>query len=249
MILPPDKSYNYHIPNLSDEYVRTGTQGDGDCYFHAYLRGFDFKYRHMSASERAEAVQKLRAELADHVTLESLRQISGGEYRRVLFFGALRQLLEKQNEETLVKILENTTTFKENFYVSFVEMALERLEFQTSAQKRAFVSRIKNLFLQANDLAIDTFKNQLLTAEIGATECEYISRFLKRNFLFIYETENGVERYPFCSVINENWPFCVLLWVQKSHYEVIGRKEREHASVINRVFYRGDELVEHFAPA
>ena len=55
---------------------------------------------------------------------------------------------------------------------------------------------------------------------------------------------NGIERYPFSVILDENWPFCVLLWLHENHYEIIGKSEPN--SVIRRVFYKEDELIEHF---
>lgn len=253
-IIAVDKSFNYRIPNLAEDmYVRTGVIGDGSCFFHAYLRAFNFKYKYMPPSERTETVQKLRADLATAVSLETLRAISGGEYRRMLFFGALRQQLERRDiilsAATLVKILEVTTNFKDNFYTTFIEEALreETLAASPVAVKQQFIDAIKQVFVKANESSLDTFRRQLTQAEIGATEIEYISRYLKCNFLFLYETERGIERYPFTVIVNEEWPFCVLLWIERNHYEVIGKKEQKGSnSVINRIFYKDDEIIEKF---
>jgi hypothetical protein len=226
--------------------------GDGSCFFHAYLRATNFKYRHMAPSERQEEVRKLREDVAAHVSLESLKEVSFGEQRRMLFFGALRHLLHKHAPiadvqlPALVEILEKATTFKENFYMTFMEEALRRDELAAApvAQKQRFVNTIKEMFHAANELAIDSYKHQILTDEIGSNQIEFIARFLKCNFLFLYETKNGIERYPFSMVIDDSWSYCVFLWVQESHYEVIGKKEPN--SVVNRVFYRDDEIVIHF---
>jgi hypothetical protein len=233
----PDKTYNYKINSLPPVYVRTGVIGDGSCFFHAYLRAFHLKYKYMPTKDRREYVQKLRREIADTVDLEKFKTISDGEYRKMLFFGALRQLLDKQ----YIPILEKVTTFKENFYTSFIQEIFQEMEI---ADKKAFVAEMKKIFLKANDLALVHFKNTIETEEIGSTEIEYISKHLRCNFLFLYETTDGVEIYPFTKIVDMDWPFCVLLWVQQSHYEIIGKKDEN--SVITRVFYKDDDIVRLF---
>lgn len=251
LILPPDKTFNYQIPNLPAIYVRTGVIGDGSCFFHSYLRASDYKYRQLTTESRKDAVQKLRNLIADSVTLDSFREISNGEHRKMLFFGALRKLLEQEQKipfitsTTLVKVLETVTTFTDNFYLSFIEELLKNIPAETSTNdKRAIVNSVKQIFSRANEISIDYFKTVLCTAEIGSTEIEFISLYLKCNFLFLYETERGIEQYPFSQVINSTWPFYVLLWVQESHYEIIGRKENNQ--VITRIFYAEDDIIKSF---
>ncbi len=250
MIIPPDKTFNYKIPNLSAEYVRTGVIADGSCFFHAYLRAFNFKYRNMSPTERKNQVKLLREKLAENLTIETFKRLSEGEHRKLLFFGALRSLLEKADTilspKKTTKILEVATTYEGSFYEKFIEEAFKEEELAQCpiGVKRKFVDKMKKIFFEANDISLETFRQQLLHEEVSAVEIEYIARFLCCNFVFIYETDFGVEQYPFSTVINRSWPFCVLLWVDGAHYEVIGRKEGN--MVITRIFYEDDEIVSAF---
>lgn len=252
MILPPDKSLNYRIPNLEGHYVRTGIIGDGSCFFHSYLKAFNFKYKTMTTSARKDVVMALRNELASAVDLNSFMKISKGEYRKMLFFGALRQLIRQNatflSEKQMIDALESATSYKTNFYEKFIEEAFkcEELASAPNSKKQRFVDDMKQLFVKANEMSLNHLKEQLLTAEIGATEIEYISRHLKCNFLFLYETNDGIEVYPFSTIIDVEWPYCVLLWVDGSHYEIIGIKEG-NIGVINRIFYKDDEIVKLFA--
>lgn len=250
MILPPDKTFNYKIPQLSREYVRTGVLADGSCFFHSYLRAFNYKYKNMSPTEKKNQVRILREKLAEDLNIDSFRKLSGGEHRKLLFFSALRSLLEKSETilepQKLVKILEVATTYEGSFYEKFIEESFKEKELSASSVgvKQRFVDKMKDIFYKVNEISIDTFKHQLLYEEVSSVEIEYIARHLMCNFIFIYETERGVERYPFSTIIDKNWPFCVLLWVDRSHYEVIGRKEEN--SVIARIFYEDDEIIRCF---
>ena len=251
MILPPDKSYIFNIPKLERTYVRTGVIGDGSCFFHSFLRATNYKYKSMNTFERKNAVRALRNELTAAVDFESFRKISGGEYRKMLFFGALRQLLSQYKcilpTDTLFKVLEQATAYKENFYEKFIEEAFtyDALSDAEYSVRQGFVDDIKFLFIKSNELSMSHLRDQLLCAEIGATEIEFISRHLTYNFVFVYETEEGIKPYPFSTILNEEWPYCVLLWVQESHYEVIG--VREPNMVVTRVFYRDDEIVKVYS--
>ena len=251
LILPPDKTFNYQIPNLPAVYVRTGVIGDGSCFFHSYLRATDHRYRQLTTDSRKDSVQKLRNSIADSVTLDNFRAISNGEHRKMLFFGALRKLLEQEHNiphvssSCLVKVLETVTTFVDNFYLSFIEQVLTTIPQDCpTSDKQNIVECIKKIFTRANEISIEYFKTVLCTSEIGSTEIEFVSLYLKCNFLFLYETDKGIEQYPFSQVINDTWQFYVLLWVQESHYEIIGRKDSNH--VITRIFYKEDELIQSF---
>lgn len=238
------------MPHLSGEYVRTGVLADGSCFFHSYLRAFNFKYRNMSPTEKKHQVKLLREKLADGLTIDTFKELSGGEHRKLLFFGALRNLLEKSDTilgpERIVKILEVATTYEGSFYEKFIEESFKEKELASSSNgvKKLFVEKMKKIFFKANDISMDTFKHQLLNEEVSSVEIEYIARFLSCNFIFIYETDRGVERYPFSTIINTEWPYCILLWVDGSHYEIIGRKEEN--MVITRIFYEDDEIVRFF---
>jgi hypothetical protein len=230
-------------------YVRTGVIGDGSCFFHSYLRAFDSSYRNKNTSARTETVMRLRETLAESVSLETFKAISNGEYRKMLFFGILRQLFEKStgqllSSEELVDILEHTTTFETNFYSEFINSVLHRASTRAREEMLKFIQHLKQLFIEANDLSIEHFKQSLLHSEIGSTEVEFVARKLECNFIFLFTKEGKVELYPFSAIIDESWPYCVILWVGESHYEVIGRKEDDRTIV--RKFYKDDEIIQKY---
>lgn len=250
LILPPDKTTNFYIEDLPNVYVRTGVIGDGSCFFHSYLRAFDTGYRNKNTASRTEAVLRLRETLAESVSLETFKVISNGEYRKMLFFRILRYLFEKSvnqllSSEELVDILEHTTTFETNFYSEFINSVLQRASTTHTRDKMLnFIQYLKQLFIEANDISIEHFKQALLHSEIGSTEVEFVARKIECNFIFLFTKEGKVELYPFSAIVDESWPYCVILWVGESHYEVIGRKEDDRTIV--RKFYKDDEIIQKY---
>lgn len=249
LMLPPDKTTNFYIEDLPCIYVRTGVIGDGSCFFHSYLRAFDPAYRGKNTLARTEAVNQLRERLADKVTLESFRTISNGEYRKMLFFGILRQLFEKKETllpaKELINVLEDTTTYEDNFYVRFIKTVFSSLPKEYGNEdKRRFVEDIRQFFIDANSISIEHFRESLLRAEIGSTEVEFVARELKCNFIFLFSSEGKIQLYPFSAIIEEDWPYCIVLWVGESHYEIIGRKEEN--KTITRKFFKEDDIIKKY---
>lgn len=260
-ILPPDRTVICNIPNLDQTYVRTGIQGDGSCFLHAYLRATNLKYRGMIKSERKESVQILRERLAARVSIETIKGLGCGEHRKMIFFAVLNKIIEggfpKNDEEgkllnsivNLNEILEKTTTFKKNFYSSFAENLIGEIEKieppqPVSDQLKTYIyKKCYDFFIETNEKVLDEFRISLLERQISSIEIEFISKQLEINFLFLRENYGNIEFYhEVASIDDYSWPFVIMLWIGETHYEILGRKELN--DTITRKFQKEDEIVQ-----
>ena len=259
-ILRPDINVEYNIPFAPTDkvYIRTGVHGDGSCFYHSYLRIIHPSYRYATYNERCKLVTQLREQLAEQVTNESLMELGNGEPRRLMFFQLLNARLSAGFPDTdeyghilnqlisLTPILEATTTFKGNFYITFVEKIKEQLYTKIGNKGSKFDKYIDSwsyeLFYTINEQIIENFKHKLLTDQVSAFEIEYISRCLHYNFLFLRDNRNVCEYYPTGVMLNEEWPVIILLWRDDCHYEIIG--EMRHDRTVKRKFNVKDNTVQ-----
>jgi len=70
-ILPVNKTFVFNTP-LEEEsvLVRTGTIGDGSCFFHAVLHAYSQQYVKSDTTERVSIVKKIREGMTQHITKE-----------------------------------------------------------------------------------------------------------------------------------------------------------------------------------
>ena len=102
-ILPVNKTVVFYSPVEGDDVlVRTGTIGEGSCFFHALLHSYSKDYTMMDKKDRMKLVLKLRAGLAGKIDEESWENMGGGNIARVPF------------QENILDILTNFYTFISN---------------------------------------------------------------------------------------------------------------------------------------
>lgn len=260
--LAADKTVICNIPCLLnyETYVRTGVHGDGSCFLHAFLRATKPSYKYKSYNERVERVKELRAQIADLVDDQSLKAIGNGEPRRMLFFQHLGTLVKDgfpgdappgvilNQLMNLSLVLEETTTFASNFYAVFLDKIKERCcvtipEATYEAKFEKFVRGwCYEQFLRANRDMLAEYKRVLLEEQIGSLEVEFIARAVHVNFLFLREKKGRIEPYRTgAEIINPEWPCLVILWINDSHYELVGRLEEDRT--VARTFTSDDEII------
>lgn len=78
--LPVNKTVVFNSPLEGDDdtLVRTGTIGEGSCFFHSVLYGCSKDYASQDRQNRMKIVERLRASIAGNITKESWEDMSGG---------------------------------------------------------------------------------------------------------------------------------------------------------------------------
>ena len=127
-------------PNL----IRTGTVGDGSCFFHAVLTSISAKYRQKSKSEKHNLVKKTRKKIAGDITIDDWKKF-GDSYVALMptfmnaqsYFKDVYEYLKKPDKlmgvDSKIKNILNKTLFKEclSHYTLISEiLPLEDLERQ-----------------------------------------------------------------------------------------------------------------------
>lgn len=256
--LSPDKNslYNLSIFPKNKVYVRTGTHGDGSCFYHSYLRATKLQYKYSNYEDRCVYVKRLRENLAEKVTNESLSKLNGKELRRMLFMTILREetlngfppdqfgnLLNKIIN--LGEILDSVSTSEGNFYFQYLEKINTLGEIKIGKNYEKFKKYIAkwcyDIFRSVGEKVLEHFKAKILHDQVSSIEIEFIARQLECNFLFVSD-HNGGKIYPFSANIDPSWPYIVLLWNSESHYEIIG--EMRPDKTVARTFTENDELIQ-----
>ena len=102
-ILPVNKTVVFYSPIEGDDVmVRTGTIGEGSCFFHALLHSYSKEYTMMDKKDRMKLVLKLRAGLAGKIDQEGWESMGDGNIARIPF------------QENILDILTNFYTFLDN---------------------------------------------------------------------------------------------------------------------------------------
>jgi hypothetical protein len=257
-MLEVDKNVLCKIPFVKGIYVHTGVAGDGSCFYHAFLRATRGQYKYMSYDKRLEAVQGLRQKLADKVDDSTLSEIGAGEARHMLFFAELSARIAKGfpddpafaalNEAVnLQEVLEETTSFRGNFYFTFIEKVTTLGRERLAAFDHTYGTRISrwcyNMFLDANESLRAAFKSKLLSDQVDALQIGFIANQLNCNFLFLRESPAGeLEPYPLNALAKDARKYVVFIWIDDCHYEPVGVLMEDKR--VRRIFTESDDLVQ-----
>ena len=85
-ILPVNKTVVIYSPiERSETLVRTGTIGDGSCFFHSLLHATEKRYTCMPVPKRRNFVSVLRAKMADKVSKEEWEVLGSGLVSKIPF--------------------------------------------------------------------------------------------------------------------------------------------------------------------
>ncbi len=96
-ILPVDKTVVFNSPLEGDDdtLVRTGTIGEGSCFFHSVLYGCSKEYAAADRKGRAQFVKRLRASMAGKITRESWEELGGGLVAKIPYQEKVYDILLK----------------------------------------------------------------------------------------------------------------------------------------------------------
>uniref|UniRef100_A0A6C0EM20 OTU domain-containing protein n=1 Tax=viral metagenome TaxID=1070528 RepID=A0A6C0EM20_9ZZZZ len=93
-ILPPNKTVVFYSPiEGRDILVRTGTIGEGSCFFHALLHSHSREYVRLDKKGRMKLVAKLRSSLADKLDRKRWEEISSGLVAKIPFQENINEIL------------------------------------------------------------------------------------------------------------------------------------------------------------
>lgn len=240
-MIEPDKTFIFQ-PHLkcSADLVRTGVIGDGNCFFHAFLRASRSGYKRASMEEKLAMVKEVREKIAATITRPTFQ--AHGELMRMLFFTELNRLLSEfaLHTDTTLTVKEyekivHTSIQSDNFYYTFCTLVQEQ-----TGQDRSVI--FTEMFTKAHDQAYESFVSSIRTmgSLVESVHLPFITQALHKNFLFIDGTT--LEPYPASTIYDPSLKSIVMLWVDEAHYEIVGKLLPE--SIIQRIFTDADEVVQ-----
>jgi len=93
-MLSPNKTVVFYSPiEGRDVLVRTGTIGEGSCFFHSLLHAYSDEYTRLSKDGRMQLVLKLRSSLASKLDRSRWEHISNGLIAKIPFQENMNDLL------------------------------------------------------------------------------------------------------------------------------------------------------------
>lgn len=93
-ILPPNKTVVFYSPiEGRDVLVRTGTIGEGSCFFHSLLHAYSKEYVRLDKRGRMKLVAKLRSSLANRLDRKRWEDISNGLVAKIPFQENINDIL------------------------------------------------------------------------------------------------------------------------------------------------------------
>jgi hypothetical protein len=233
------------------DLVRTGIISDGSCFLHAILYATSSKYRAADDNKKRSIVSEFRTTLGESLTKDQWLSLNNGELAKISYSMEFRKLLDELylDEDKVIKFILNVIP-KEDVDVFFEESLrcvdlhygackmVERVvsKFQNKLNHlKKYSSKIENLskilysifdelVQKAIKIALDSYKDSLCDASqwLGEEHIELLSIIFNYNIYFF----DGRTREPYTFGKRPKEPFeksLVLLWVQDSHFEVIGK--------------------------
>jgi hypothetical protein len=139
-ILPVNKTVVFYSPIEGENtLVRTGTIGDGSCFFHALLHAYSKDYASMDQTGRRKYVKRLRASIASKVDKNQWENLSGGLIAKIPFQENINSLLSEfyvyikssklGSSKSFRKVIQNINEKDIDAYKLIIEMIpLEEFE-------------------------------------------------------------------------------------------------------------------------
>jgi hypothetical protein len=278
-MIKANKTLTIDIPSVSRNLperslVRTGTYGDGNCFFHALLRAIDTSYRRQSSYHlHLKLVERFRSDIVEWLTPELFQELGKGEPMRLGFLTELNNLIDETIEDIdehpspTIRILYKIVTKQEiddsilpqslkdeNFYVSFckqVEKIIrEKLRTVPKNKVDSLCSQAHDhfvhLFKQAHHQSIESFKSKLLKMGeyADSTQMECISRYTGYNFIFIHHEKDNEMYNGNFEIVSFDTNLKCLIFLWINENHFEIVGELEDQNMINRIFDAKDPLIQ-----
>ena len=267
-ILDPGQSvkFNTSIYRNSD-LVRTGILPDGSCFLHAILYATSAKYRNSNDDRKNTIISEFRQTLGDSLTKDQWLSLSNGELSKISYAIEFRRLLDDLYEsddnvtkfilnvikkEEIEKMFESSLKYEDIYFgagkliIGITNLFEKRLQnAKDSSKVETLTKRIKSMFdtlvQNAVNNALEEYKRTLSNSSewLGEEHIELLSIIFNYNIYFF----DGNTREPYTLGKNIKYPFeknIVLLWVEDSHFEVIGKVDNKK---IMRLLNNDDDFI------
>ena len=220
------------------ELVRTGTVGEGSCFYHSVLRAIDSNYVKLSEKERKILVSELRKKMASELTKEKWLKLANGSLAYGLIVPRFTKWVKQQKIQEATKVIDKIIKNDiSEFLAALISLTPENEN-----------KKLSHAFNVITDRAFNEFKETLTRCDAwvgygpGSVDAfEYISDTFNIDIYIIRDsTRKPYRSGTDCSARYKNRKSIIILWVGESHYEVVGRLEGKK---VIRVFEPDDPLI------
>lgn len=250
---------------IDNNLIRTGTLGEGTCFFHSILKAIDPIYNNASEDTKIKIAKKVRENISDSVTLETYKNISGGLLAKITFDYLISSILKKLFDKKIKDKYGITKfiTFSEMDSVisnvlsscgiddcsgKFESIIYEQFSHIPTQMTKDFSSF---LFSTARNKAVEKFKQNVKDCSYYADDTMFIlvSTYLNIDIYFITEETGNLYIMPgSCENITSGKRNAVIIGsINGSHFENIGYRKSSsgpNKGIIERVFEPDHPLIE-----
>ena len=239
-----DKNFIFKTPFIDIPLVRTGTIGDGSCFFHSVLKSIYPDYSDYSEEKRKKLVFTLRNKLSDKLTREEFEQLGGGNLAFSKIIPRFVNYINKNIPE-LYELVHKYEYDKESKNVqTYFNLLIEKIE-------ESLKKRVTSIFKQFRDKILGEFKDSVSDCEVWVGNelnsvdlFEYLSNYLKIDIYIIKDStrlpyKQGVD----CSLRYKNRKSIIVLSASETHYESMGEIVDKEKGKIKRLFNPDDKLI------
>lgn len=278
-MIKANKTFTINIPIVTKEYpernmVRTGTYGDGNCFFHALLRAIDTGYRRQNSYHfHLKLVERFRQDISEWITHEHFQALGKGEQLRLSFLTELNELLDKnynqidQHPSPVIRIIYKLISKEEiekqvipesinksNFYLAFCSQmeSLVRKKLTTVNQSKVdalckeLITHFIQIFKTVHDNSLENFKRKFskMGEYTDSTQMECIARYTGYNFIFIHHEQDNQPVQGLTHIVSFDSNLKTLIFLWVDENHFEIIGELEDKNLINRVFDSKDPVVE-----
>lgn len=257
---------NYFLNSeIDSNLIRTGTLGEGTCFFHSILKAIDPRYNISSEEEKMKIAKKLRRSISDSVTLETYKKVSDGLLLKISFDENISRIINsiytgKKKDKygirniftigeidfIISKVLSSCDT--SNCVEKFNEIIFE--QFQSRIDQKVCNDFSNFLFSTAIDNALEKFKENIKDCSYYADDTMFllVSTYLNIDIYFITEETGNLYIMPgSCENITSGQRNAVIIGsINGSHFENIGYRKSSsgpNRGTIERIFEPSHPLI------
>jgi len=248
------KYLELNIPNEQGyTMVKTGVEADGNCFFHCVLRAINSSYKTLPVEDKLKEIKQTREQCAASIA-KFLPLLGGGELRAMLFLTSFREKIKNgfppdATGNTLnsslkpSKLLEYyeraQSASRGQVLSSFLNILKERIH---PSLHNYVVKFIQQCISETESEVLEELRANMLQMgkEIDAQQIEIVSRTLGLNFIFIDGDRLDIYK-GVLPTIDEKWDTVILLWINQSHYELVGYRDEDY--YITRRFKAGHPVL------
>ncbi len=225
-----------------EQLIRIGTTPDGSCFFNSVLYALMDEYKNLEPTKRTNTVKKLRAKIANSLTMNKFLNLGNGFTSLNLAITEIEKKMKtsNRNDNPIFQVIDNANSHNWE-------------EFQTqvlSLIKDDSMSLIKNTLQNAIEsaFALYTKKIQLSNVWVGLDNLannsvdvfEFVSELLETD-IYVVRDHTRIPYFGFNCTQFQHRRSIFLLLVSNCHYELLGKKDQN--GKLKTVFDPEDNIV------